>query len=108
MDHQIDGTNLLPKKSAKERFRQGILRRWGSSCAYCGDDLGKCATLDHVVPRIKGGLTNQRNLVACCLDCNSRKGALDWAEWFRCQGFWDERREIEILEWLMDEGVDYG
>jgi hypothetical protein len=29
--------------------------------------------LDHVVPRAKSGENSYRNLVSCCLDCNSRK-----------------------------------
>ena len=108
MDHQIDGSNLVPKKTAKERFRQAILRRWDAACAYCGDELGKCATLDHVVPRIKGGLTHPRNLVACCLDCNSRKGASDWSEWYRNQAFWCAYREGEIHEWMTEEEGEAG
>jgi len=30
--------------------------------------------LDHVVPRSRGGLSTWENLVACCHDCNRRKG----------------------------------
>jgi 5-methylcytosine-specific restriction endonuclease McrA len=31
-------------------------------------------TLDHVVPRSRGGLSTWENLVACCRECNRRKG----------------------------------
>ena len=31
-------------------------------------------TLDHVVPRVAGGTTQWNNVVACCKDCNRRKG----------------------------------
>ena len=31
-------------------------------------------TLDHVIPRSRGGLSTWENLVACCHDCNRRKG----------------------------------
>jgi 5-methylcytosine-specific restriction endonuclease McrA len=30
--------------------------------------------LDHVVPRVRFGRNSYRNLVSCCLECNSRKG----------------------------------
>lgn len=44
------------------------------SCAYCGKKE-KSFTLDHVIPRSKGGKTNWENCVACCRDCNNKKGA---------------------------------
>jgi hypothetical protein len=47
--------------------------RDGSVCRYCGstDDL----TVDHVVPRARGGSDNLENLAVACRRCNSRKGA---------------------------------
>lgn len=52
--------------------RQNIFRRDGHSCQYCGttDDL----TLDHVIPKSRGGKTNWDNLLTACKRCNSRKG----------------------------------
>ena len=45
-------------------------------CQYCGNifDL-KQLTLDHVIPRSKGGLTNWENIVTCCKGCNTAKGS---------------------------------
>jgi hypothetical protein len=34
--------------------------------------------VDHVVPRVKGGLDNLDNLVLSCSPCNSRKGSFDY------------------------------
>lgn len=47
-------------------------RRDGSRCAYCGatQDL----TLDHVVPRVRGGGHEPANLVPACRSCNAKKG----------------------------------
>ncbi len=52
--------------------RQNIFRRDHNSCQYCGakDHL----TLDHLVPKSRGGKTNWDNLVTACKRCNSRKG----------------------------------
>lgn len=55
--------------------RKNILLRDRSSCQYCGIVLpaGEL-TLDHVIPRSRGGLSTWENLVACCHACNRRKG----------------------------------
>jgi len=51
--------------------RRGVLRRDGHRCAYCGRSAG---TVDHVLPRSRGGQDSWENLVACCLRCNGAKG----------------------------------
>lgn len=51
--------------------RRGVLRRDEHRCAYCG---GHAATIDHVLPRSRGGLDTWDNLVACCVRCNNLKG----------------------------------
>ena len=53
--------------------RKNILKRDGYRCAYCGrGDL--TLTLDHIIPRSKGGQDTWENLVAACLPCNNKKG----------------------------------
>ena len=55
--------------------RKNILLRDRSSCQYCGEVLPSSElTLDHVVPRSRGGLSTWENLVACCHPCNRQKG----------------------------------
>jgi len=55
--------------------RKNILLRDRSSCQYCGTTLPSGElTLDHVIPRSRGGLSTWENLVACCHPCNRRKG----------------------------------
>ena len=52
--------------------RRNVFRRDDQRCQYCGGravDL----TLDHVVPRSRGGPTSWENVVACCRACNARK-----------------------------------
>jgi 5-methylcytosine-specific restriction endonuclease McrA len=51
--------------------RRGVLRRDGSRCAYCG---GSASTIDHVLPRSRGGKDTWNNLVLACTKCNVRKG----------------------------------
>lgn len=55
--------------------RKNILLRDRNTCQYCGVILSSGElTLDHVVPRSRGGSSTWENLVACCHSCNRRKG----------------------------------
>ena len=51
--------------------RREVLRRDRHSCQYCGSN--KHLTLDHVIPRSRGGQHSWDNVVAACERCNSRK-----------------------------------
>jgi 5-methylcytosine-specific restriction endonuclease McrA len=52
--------------------RRNVFVRDDYTCQYCGSrrDL----TMDHVVPRSRGGRTNWTNVVTACAPCNRRKG----------------------------------
>src|SRR5215472_16572295 len=55
--------------------RKNILLRDRDTCQYCGVVMASGElTLDHVVPRSRGGSSTWENLVACCHPCNRRKG----------------------------------
>jgi 5-methylcytosine-specific restriction endonuclease McrA len=101
VDHQISETELIPRKEAKLRFRDQIMLSWDYACAYCRAPLGvREATLDHVVPKAKGGLTVKQNLVACCLQCNAAKQHADWQDWLRDQAFHSLAGEDAIHSWI--------
>ena len=89
--------SCLQKKFAKKRFRRQILEEWGC-CAYCGKE--NPTTLDHVVPKARGGSTTKANLVACCGDCNISKSHEDVFCWWRAQAFWTLEREQNFFTWL--------
>jgi len=55
------------------RGTSGILRRDGYRCQYAGCDR-RGTTVDHVIPRCQGGPSTWTNLVACCRECNMKKG----------------------------------
>jgi len=97
--HAIEGTELVPKRKSKNNFRKMIFNHWESKCAYCGEHAD---TLDHVVPRHKGGLTIKENLVSCCRRCNGSKGAEDLWNWYTKQPFFCQEKAEVILEWLAD------
>lgn len=52
--------------------RNLIYKRDDYECQYCGTK--KNLTIDHIIPRSKGGLDTWENLVACCNSCNVKKG----------------------------------
>lgn len=51
--------------------RHRVYRRDGGECVYCGSV--KQLTLDHVIPKSKGGTNEWTNLVTCCHKCNLMK-----------------------------------
>jgi 5-methylcytosine-specific restriction endonuclease McrA len=51
--------------------RNRIYKRDGYECIYCGSK--KKLTIDHVLPRSKGGDNSWKNLVTCCHSCNLYK-----------------------------------
>lgn len=53
--------------------KREILRRDHHTCQYCGA-RSKRLTIDHVVPRHRGGDHTWTNLVTACADCNVKKG----------------------------------
>lgn len=55
--------------------RAAIMLRDAYMCQYCGEKPGQAAlTVDHVVPRSRGGEHGWTNLVTACKRCNQRKG----------------------------------
>lgn len=58
--------NKTPKWS-----KNGVMLRDKHTCAFCA---GKATTIDHVIPRSRGGTNRWDNTVAACSPCNGRKG----------------------------------
>lgn len=51
--------------------RRGVLLRDHHKCGYCAK---KADTIDHIIPKSRGGEESWLNLVACCDACNIKKG----------------------------------
>jgi hypothetical protein len=72
-------------------LRQSIHLRERGHCFYCLQRIdARVQCLDHVVPRAKAGCNSYRNLVSCCLECNSQKGERSAADFLR--SLYRERR----------------
>lgn len=69
------GFNKLPDRQVKYS-RQSVFSRDHFKCAYCGKVFGvKSLTIDHIVPRSKGGKTSWDNVITACMKCNQKKGS---------------------------------
>src|SRR5712692_7175745 len=56
-------------------LRKAIHDRERGACFYClRRTPANVQCLDHVVPRVRFGRNSYRNLVSCCIECNTRKG----------------------------------
>ncbi len=84
LDPDGDVLPIQVPASAYARYRTTLYQR-DKRCVYCGMDLlsESAATLDHQVPRCRGGLNQPWNLWLSCKTCNSAKGnrtALEWLD----------------------------
>lgn len=69
LEAQIMGSWLSNKK------KELVIKRTHSRCGYCGKEMPiKDQTIDHVIPKSKGGDNSLSNLLLSCKTCNSSKG----------------------------------
>lgn len=61
--------------------RENIYKRDNYTCVYCGEEDKKLFTIDHVIPKAKGGQNTWDNLVTACKKCNSDKADLTLEEY---------------------------
>ena len=65
----------IPRRLPLPLSRRTVLARDMYTCQYCGTQPGRTElTLDHVMPRSRGGNTSWENVVTACGPCNRRKG----------------------------------
>ncbi len=63
----------VPRDAHRRKItRRAVFARDGWTCQYCGSRSN--LTVDHVIPRSKGGNSSWENIVASCAPCNRRKG----------------------------------
>lgn len=63
----------VPRDTHRRKItRRAVFARDGWTCQYCGARSN--LTVDHVIPRSKGGASSWENIVASCAPCNRRKG----------------------------------
>jgi 5-methylcytosine-specific restriction endonuclease McrA len=63
----------VPRTVQRKISRRALFARDGWRCVYCGNASARL-TLDHVIPRSRGGGSVWENVVTSCAPCNLRKG----------------------------------
>lgn len=67
-----------------QRHRKTALEEQAGCCSYCFIPLTEnTATADHKFARAKGGMNNQKNIVAACWECNNAKGKLSVGDFYK-------------------------
>ena len=91
----------LRNKSLKEK----ILEKQGNCCHYCGKKLeADEITIDHLLPRSRGGKTDKSNLAICCGKCNSEKSSMTEQEYWKyleIKKLLTNEKEIKALKRLI-------
>ena len=81
--HSVNMTMDLPSIVRLSRYinvprkrillnRKNVIKRDGHQCQYCGTHDGP-VTVDHLIPRDRGGQDTWENLVCACMKCNTKK-----------------------------------
>ncbi len=69
----------IPRGLSAPFSRQALLARDEYTCQFCGTSVGPL-TIEHLLPRSKGGQSSWENCVAACARCNHRKANRTLAE----------------------------
>lgn len=63
-------------KQKKHTIKRIILEKTGGVCAKCGKPLPlEKTTIDHLIPKYRGGTDDMSNLIPMCKRCNKQKGS---------------------------------
>jgi len=97
----------LSPRNARRKFRQSIFEAWEWKCAYCDKDLDvKSATIDHIVPKFKGGHNVKSNMICSCSKCNRSKGSVLLEDWYNpSNSYYSEERLGKIKHWIEDNSA---
>jgi hypothetical protein len=97
----------LSPRNARRKFRQSIFESWEWKCAYCDIELDtKSATIDHIVPKYKGGHNVKSNMICSCSKCNRSKGSVLLEDWYNpSNSYYSEERLGKIKHWIEDNSA---
>ena len=93
---------VLTPKLARRKFRQDIFEAWCWKCAYCDKQLDEnTATIDHILPKHKGGQNVRQNMICCCGNCNKSKASDLLSVFYTVENRnYSEERLVKIQQWM--------
>ena len=93
---------VLTPRNARKEFRNHIFEAWEWKCAYCNRELNEnTATIDHIVPKFKGGHNIKSNMCCSCSTCNKLKGSTSLDNWYTDNNpFYCRERLVKIKKWM--------
>lgn len=77
-----------------------LRRSLGKECVYCGCNNPLMFTVDHILPKVRGGIDNKENMQLCCWYCNQLKGGLtdkEFRKYLRALKILCELKKIRIV-----------
>ena len=64
------------QKQRKVEIKRAVLTKTDGVCAHCGKEISfEKTTIEHFVPKYRGGGDDERNLLPLCKNCNKQKGS---------------------------------
>jgi hypothetical protein len=96
----VSAVDIPPHLPRRERLER-ILARDGGACVWCGRELWlghRDLSVEHVVPRLKGGPAWAENEVVACRTCNRARGHTGPAQWLaacEARGLRSDRARVE-------------
>ena len=92
---------------AKRLWRRDVKEKWDWKCAYCDKELdSNSATIDHIVPKYKGGHNVKSNMLCSCSSCNRSKGSTLLENWYDpSNSNYSEERLGKIKHWIEDNSA---
>lgn len=74
-------------KVRRPNVKRTLLRKQSNKCLYCECHLdARSMTIDHMIPRSRGGSNTLENLAAACSKCNNAKGSMTKDEYLETVG----------------------
>ncbi len=105
-------TAEIPPGLTRTARLQAVLERDGASCVWCGRELWlghRDLSVEHVVPKLKGGPAWAENEVVACRSCNRARGhtsPADWLEACEARGLPADRERVQASLLRLREAIE--
>lgn len=103
-------------KDIHRRRKEDVWKKSSGRCAHCGKETKRSRTVDHYIPKSRGGGYDRRNLVPLCSACNRARGSkpIVAREYYQYLSEWafeeleQYEREFNEARKSMEEGESSG